>query len=834
MYRCWLIAIAIALVGSAALCEPIVLATDGKPAATIVVPQGAAARLKTAAVDLQRYIADICGVSLPLNEDGKAVPGTGLYIGRCEPSLDTDLPDEGLNPETYAIRVRDGGLYLAGRYTTPTCFAVYSFIEQHLGVRWFAPGELWQFVPEGERGRLVVEVVDTVKVPDTSPRIWSGHAWTEDWNAWNIRNKTVMAEVVPRRQFQNNVYRVLPPSKYGESHPEYYPLIDGKRWIPPDDADRYWRPCESNPEVQRLVVEYARKWFDDHPTVDSFSVGMDDISHMCGCEQCRAWDPHPDSYEKRQFSDRHYKFVNAIAREIAKTHPDRYIGTLIYSIARELPKTVDKLEDNVFGFITETSAAWWMEGRKEADQALTAQWARRCKHLSRYDYYGFASIAPRYSPHHMAEQIKYDKSLGLEGMYTEVYTFLPHTAPMIWAMARLQWDHTPDIDGLIDEFCHRMYASAAPVMKRYWELLERSYNTDRPGRGAWEHRNIVNQALAMSPEDVDEGLRLLQEAESATGDPDARARIDIHRAALLYASYAIKTLALSERLIAARVADRASADEVVAATEELCRLSAERETCWAEGLQRDDLMGANLRGLADMGYLVTGSAANLERGGLVGAMKALAWYTDNAPEQLDTVCERLAADGSGSVAEIVQAWMSLMERSPENLLVNGDFESEEANRDPVEKDWTTEGAPKGWSVWSSGTGTRFEILGGKGRGNSAAASIANATSATYLQTHPAAAGEKYLCVCWVRGEPAELRCGGQLTIRLRDEKGAWHKRRDLEPQVTMVEGLEDWQPLVLLLTIPEETGSLVVMPGGRSQEEGARVLVDDIALYRIQ
>jgi len=218
--------------------------------------------------------------------------------------------------------VRGQTVLFEGRWPTPTCFAVYSFIEDDLGVRWFAPGDLWEYVPRGKRGELVVSVEERVKVPDTSPRIWSGHAWFPDWQAWDMRNKTVLSEVVPRREFQNNLYRVFPPSKYAKTHPEYYPLINGKRWIP-SKGENHWRPCESNPDVLRLTVEYARKWFDTHPNIDSFSLGMDDISHLCGCANCRAMDPHPDSYEKHEFSDRHYKFVNAVAREIAKTHPDR-------------------------------------------------------------------------------------------------------------------------------------------------------------------------------------------------------------------------------------------------------------------------------------------------------------------------------------------------------------------------------------------------------------------------------------------------------------------------------------------------------------------------------
>ena len=813
--------------------ERIVLAADGRPSAIIVLPAEAHARLEAAATELQNHIQLICGVELPLHRDGKSVPGTGLYIGRCGVATEADLPGKALNPETYAIRVRDGNILFSGRWPTPTYFAVVSFIEDALGVRWFAPGDLWTHVPKGTPGRLEVDVEDAVTEPGTSPRVWSGHHWFPSWKAWNQRNKTILSEVVPRRQFQNNLHRVFPPKELAEAHPEYYPLIDGKRWVPPE-GDRYWRPCESNPDVQRLTVEYARKWFDGRPNVDSFSVGMDDISHLCSCPGCRALDPRPDSYEKREFSDRHYAFVNAIARGISASHPDRYIGTLIYNIARVPPETVPKLEDNVFGFVTETSALWWQEGRKAEDRALSREWARRCKHLSRYDYYGMGTFTPRVYPHAMDEQIKFDKSLGFEGMYIEVYTFPPHTAPMIWALAKLQWDHTLDVDDLLGEFYARMYGPAAAVMKQYFDLLERSWNTARPGRDGWVHRNLVRQALAMDPADVDTGMDLLGRALSTAPAPQARERIEIHQAALRFAGYAIKAYALSEQIIATPVTSEAAARGVLQDARDLARLAAEREQFWAEARERKDLLGESIRGLADRnGYLQTGKVAQLEHGAVAGTTRALAWMTDHAPEALDGALKELAAPGGGPLAQTIAAWLWVREHNPPSVLENGDFEDTNTNTEAPEKDWQSRGAPNGWSTWSRTSTAKLDVQSGKGRGGSAAASISGAASACFLNSSKAQPGETYLCICWLRCAPAGLRAGPKLSIRFRTPNGAWHKRRDLEPTVTGVEGETGWQPLVLRVEVPEGAGSLLLMPGAGAQEEGAAALFDDIALYRL-
>ena len=46
-----------------------------------------------------------------------------------------------------------------------------------------------------------------------------------------------------------NYYRLLLPETFARSHPEYFPLIKGRRWIrPPSSLTSRWQPCVSNPE----------------------------------------------------------------------------------------------------------------------------------------------------------------------------------------------------------------------------------------------------------------------------------------------------------------------------------------------------------------------------------------------------------------------------------------------------------------------------------------------------------------------------------------------------------------------------------------------------------
>lgn len=795
--------------------ERITLVTGGEPAATLVIPADAPGPIEQAAEDLQRYVQAISGVQLPLHRDGKPVAGTGLYIGNCDASLRSDLPAADLNPESYAIRVRAGDLYFTGRGPTPAGFAVHDFIERDLGVRWFAPGELWEHVPSGTPGELQVQVTSRVVEPDTSPRIWSGHAWLPSWHAWNRRNKTVQSEVIPRRNFQNNLYRIFAPSRYAKSHPEYYPLIQGKRWIPAGDDYRYWLPCTSHPQVIAITVQAARAFFDAHPDVDSFSVGQDDIAQVCGCDACRAHDPSPEAYQNRQFSDRYYTFVNAVAREVRKTHPDRYIGALIYHIARDLPEKVDKLEENVFGFITENHFAWWQEGVQAADHELTRQWAKRAAHLSRYDYYGLGTFTPRFSPRTMAQQLKFDQSLGLEGMYVELYTFLPHTAPMIWALAKMQWDTSLEIDSLLEEFYTKMYGPAASVVEAYFDLLEKSWMTDRPGRTKqWAHRNILAQVQAMAPEDVDRGLDLLEQALALTEDPAMGQRIAIHRDALRYAGYAIHAYGLIDQVQALSIQDQASADQVLAAAEQLLALASQREVFWQVAHDRDDLLGETLRGLIGHGYLQAPRIALLEQALLGQVLAALNWYAEHDAGRSEAQWQRLMV-GEASLGHILAAWRWVQAHQPKNLLINGDFRDRRAApQRPVVPgtDWVSAGAPAGWSFWSRvGDGDYGVMDGEESDGPEAVAFIRGATRASLIQNIRVQPGKRYLISVKANISPGSDHGRVTLGARFHTPEGQWHPRRDLEPSITAEGGDGAWQDLTLLVEVPADTGAIVLL-----------------------
>ncbi len=827
------------VVSSPAWAEKITLIRDGQPNATIVVQADAPEPVKAAAEDLRDYIQKISGVELPLKTDGVATVGVNLHVGKTSSATQQDAPAASLNPEAYAVTVRGGDIYFGGNHPTPIAFAVYSFLEQQLGVRWFAPTAAWEFVPRNTGGTLTVDVETHVSVPDTSPRVWSGHQWNDDWKRWNLRNKTAQSERVPRRNFQNNMYRVFPPSKYAKTNPEYYPLVHGKRWIPPSDSHVYWYPCTGNPAVQQATVAYINDFFTKNPNADSFSLGMDDTAYMCACPLCLALDAQPGDYEKGRFSNRFYTFVNIIAKEVKKTHPNKYIGTLIYRIARELPEKVPVLEDNIFGYITQSSANWFEPGMKAEDDALTLEWSKRVKHLSRYDYLGLGTFAPRVFTRALDDSLEYDKSLGLEGMYIEVYTFLPHTAPMIWALAQKQWRSDLKMEALLDEFYEKMFPDTAPTLKKYFQLLEESWTTPRPEHVIWEHRDIVKQAVSISPEAVHEGLQLLDGALAQAKTPEEKHRIDVVRGGLQYAGYAINGYDVAKRLSASPVTNETQAQQTFILAQELGQIMTERNAFWPQARQRKDLLGENLLGLYNQGratrgegYLQTDTAP-LENFTFPTLISLLNWYRQTGQSE-KSVALINAFPARSSFRGALNAWQWVQQNQPATLIKNGNLESNVSSQNiELGAGQQTQFAPADWATWSRVGVAKFERPVGRseaGRGFSIAippkhGEETNETG-TLLQSIPVKAGQKYFVVVWVKQQKEGT---ASVSLRFSTPEG-WAKGPDANPR-TAGGKIGEWQPLMLLATAPKGAHRAALMlgldgPGG--------VIFDDAAVYLVK
>ena len=207
--------------------SPGMLAHQGKPCATIVLPAQASAGEEYAANDLQTVLEKVCGVALPIAKDNQPIQGNRVLIGNTCFTDAVVAADErkALGKEGYIVRLRGRDLALAGGGPYGTIYAADELFDR-LGCRWYLPGKLGEVTPRVETIRF--DRIDVRRTPSFAMR-WVGKgprgisATARTASATNVcrpPSSSTRASTTPSRQY-------VPHREYDTTHPEFFALHGG-------------------------------------------------------------------------------------------------------------------------------------------------------------------------------------------------------------------------------------------------------------------------------------------------------------------------------------------------------------------------------------------------------------------------------------------------------------------------------------------------------------------------------------------------------------------------------------------------------------------------------
>ncbi|MBI5394793.1 MAG: DUF4838 domain-containing protein, partial [Verrucomicrobia bacterium] len=525
---------------AAACVFPIV--ESGQPRAALA-PTAADAppEVQRATAEFQRVLKKMTGVSLPIcRPDTPVWPSTTptygqtgvsglrtqkrIHIGRDAFVEKAGLKLDGLDEDGFVIQtVGKSDLVLAGRNPHGTEFAVYRFLQKHGGVRWYFPTELGEVVPQ--RATFGVGRLAERHEPSFRSRQWSSAA-TFDKGEWERHNLCR-----PRYSFHHNLLNVFVPSKLYDQHPEWFPEIKGKRFRPAGDQAHNWQPCLANAEAARHAAETARKYFDRNPGATSFSFGMNDTAAagFCECAACRALDPADPAQQKTprglpNYSNRFFTFMNRVAEELAKTHPDKFIGCLAYHVTE--PPPAFAVHPRVIPYLTAGRANWTDPAIRAGDQKLIRGWCAQAPVVGIYDYYyGSGFVSPRIFTGLTEASLKFAHRAGVRGFYAEIYSTWSLDGPKAWAASQLLWNVNQSAGRLVDDFCRGLFGKAAAPMRDYFRFLEQRWMKRPSGSTVMWAGFFDAKQLDLWPADVCAKARaLLAKAGQAAARDDETVR----------------------------------------------------------------------------------------------------------------------------------------------------------------------------------------------------------------------------------------------------------------------------------------------------------------------
>ena len=503
--------------------RPFTAARAGQAQAVIEIPDPATPPEAMAAAELQWWLREITGTTLPIQSGHRGTNSIRI------------LTDVALGEEGYSIAVQPGQLVLSGGRTRGTLNAVYALLEEDLGCRFYTKDSIR--LPA--TNTLVIAPVTRRYVPQLRIRDpFYACAFDPDWS---VRNRTqTPSAAVPEGfgghvdyagMFVHTAAQMVPPDKYLKTHPEYFAQkADGTR--SPNQL------CATEPGVAQVAIAYVRQVLRDNPQTETVSVSKNDNTEICLCSRCKPLREAEGSDMANQLT-----LVNAVAEAIEKEFPTVTIDTLAYLETIRVPNTIRPRRNVVVRLCNDAVGAWshpFTAAEQSEVAALIRAWSAAHPRLSIWDYsVNFSHyLAPMPNLDVMAANIRFWTANHAEGVMLQGGYQGPAERDELkcWVTAKLLWNPAFNERTLVQDFIWGHYAKAAPALAEYEALLEQAGKTNAAALATPPGGIRYGMDVAfLDKEFVTRAAALFRRAhELAAGDPELLRRVDRAELPLLY------------------------------------------------------------------------------------------------------------------------------------------------------------------------------------------------------------------------------------------------------------------------------------------------------------
>ncbi len=537
--------------GGPLIAADLVLVDEGQPRAQIVISTNPPRTTRLAAHELQTYVEKISGAKLPIVTQPGVEHPVKVYVGQSEHTDRLKIDAGGLKHGAYRIVSGDDWLVLIGddsdftpiepwarhngeivngkaqaewdkitgaqwgvpgilmyknRFTLPgdiglptardaavkvAPLPIWGFDErgsfnavngwlQRLGARWYLPGELGEVLPALKTIRLP-QIDETVR-PDFALRRFNVRFATVGYDTamWSMRlGMRDPFDIQDAHGLDNMTNR----AEVFAAHPEWFALYGGKRRYDPKLNNQL---CYSNEELFQETVRYVRAQF-DHYQYDTVSVmPPDGYTAICQCKLCEGKDS-PERDQRGLLSDYVWGFVNRVAKEVRKTHPNGKVLNCAYGVYTLPPLKIAKLEPNVVvsivgGRVPRNNKPEQQEECRKLRESWVTKTANPLINFENYPFTDRGWYLPAFTPHANGSSINAlkgisqgeDISLTIRHDFDKVGVGFNHF--QVYFTARMYWGGPQqDVDALFREYCRLFYGPAEHEMRAFLEYGEANW-----------------------------------------------------------------------------------------------------------------------------------------------------------------------------------------------------------------------------------------------------------------------------------------------------------------------------------------------------------------------
>lgn len=542
------------------------LVRDGIAVGEFVLPEGSAKPEVFAVTDVRRWIREMTGADVPAVNAPSARNNTKVFVGRSFADAFADDLAKLAGNDGFAIRQRDGNVYVFGSRPRGTMYGVFSLLEKNSDIIWARPDSEIGTV-FGKHKDLILTQADLRDVPVFWYRsLGGGHPFDVPTGQWQLRNRNNQCG----RGFHEPEWDMMsiiganlatPLAARFKDHPEYLgfdPRKGGRSGVMHGEGTL----CLTHPGLAELwaqdVIEQVRqREARTGRKVDLFLVGPGDNWFCCRCDQCvkpirlpgggELVMKDPDATKDPLFrSTQIFMFLNRAMEVLKKETPHVRLAPLAYIHMAE-PPAVDLHPDMLVYFApypTNSMRVPLLDPRQNRQwrERLEA-WMKKTPNLGFYEYYyskpsplafyaaaNLRALLKTTDPSKAVIYAEFDNDHGNRGIGENALGW-DVGAMNTWVIARLFWDPHQDVDALYRHYVQRAYREAAPLMLEYYEMIKASWADLSDGGTDGAHASIAYNYEHMI---VKKGLEarcrsLLERAEAAAQHPNSKALIRRHR-----------------------------------------------------------------------------------------------------------------------------------------------------------------------------------------------------------------------------------------------------------------------------------------------------------------
>ncbi len=294
------------------------LAENGTSDYVIVRSASASGEEIHAAEVFHSYFKQITGAKLPIVTDDTPAVLHEIVIGRTNRETEGAFDRDELGEDGFIVKTEAGKLWLIGGSGLSTEYAVYGFLEDHLGCRFYTQ----EFEKVPSTPTISLEIAEDKQIPV-------------------FNSRTMYYEPAG----YDPEFRLKRKVNDGDGYVQAVGIHSLPGLAGTGDGDKGPDPCLTSEETFNTVMASLRAALDAKPGSNYVSVSQCDggIETFCHCDACMA------RVEEYGWSGHYLLFVNRVAEALAAEYPGVTVHTFAYGDTATLPppKKEMRAADNV-------------------------------------------------------------------------------------------------------------------------------------------------------------------------------------------------------------------------------------------------------------------------------------------------------------------------------------------------------------------------------------------------------------------------------------------------------------------------------------------------------